>query len=251
MNANWSDYERFLKPIHLKGGERTLTITRISEEDTHPRPGETVKSPVLWFRELPFGLILSSTNRQTLIALYGDEIGQCIGKPITVLAVDVKVGGKPKQPIRIQKKRPNAPHVEPSTGEIVPPLPVGRRDSPHLLVGGEAAGADAVPAVGEVEVTPDQPAETPTSTPAPLSELDAHFGTPKITATAEPKPEMTPIEILPSTEAQFSGWLKHHGWNGKETHNVLGTDAKTWLRQNSGKGWADIAQLVAATLGQQ
>ncbi len=121
MNGNWSDYEKYLKPIHLHGESRTLTITRITEEETHPRPTETVRNPVLWFKEVPFGLILSPTNRATLIALYGDAIQDSIGKPIIVKAVAMKVAGKDKQPIRILKQRPVAAHIEPATGEIVPP----------------------------------------------------------------------------------------------------------------------------------
>lgn len=159
MNHNWSDYEMFLKPIHLKSAERVLTITRISEEDTHPQPGKTVKSPVLWFKELPFGLILSPTNRQTLIELFGDEVNACLGKPIAVKAVAMKVGGRDKQPIRIQKRRPAAPHVETSTGEI----------------------REAAPAAEGVTY-PEHP-ETIITEP-PRSELDAHFGTQKITAGA-------------------------------------------------------------------
>jgi hypothetical protein len=116
---NWSDYEMYLKPVHLKGQSVTLTIIKATEEETHPQRGKTVKSPVLWFRELPFGLILSPTNRSTLIALYGDRVSDCIGKPIIVKAVNEKVAGRDKQPIRIQPTRPNAPKVEPTTGEIV------------------------------------------------------------------------------------------------------------------------------------
>ena len=132
MNANWSDYERFLKPVHLKGQAVTLTITKATEEETHPQKGKTVKAPVLWFRELPFGLILSPTNRATLIALYGDRVQDCIGKPISVKAVKEQVAGRDKEPIRIQAVRPNAPAIVPATGEIVSQdtAPVEQPDTP-------------------------------------------------------------------------------------------------------------------------
>ena len=140
MKTNWSDYEVYLKPIHLKGKTVTLTIVRAVEEDTHPKGGAVVKAPVLYFRELPFGLILSPTNRQTLAALYGDAVSECIGKPIAVQSVAVRVGNTQKTPIRILNQRPAAHSVEPSTGEIVPPaaapelpdLPDKQTDAPDF-----------------------------------------------------------------------------------------------------------------------
>lgn len=132
MKTNWSDYELYLKPIHLKGKTVTLTILRAVEEDTHPKGGAVVKAPVLYFRELPFGLILSPTNRQTLAALYGDQVSDCIGKPIAVQSVSVRVGNMNKTPIRILNQRPNAPAIVPATGEIVSQdtAPVEQPDTP-------------------------------------------------------------------------------------------------------------------------
>ncbi len=213
MNGNWSDYEKYLKPIHLHGEPRTLTITRITEEETHPRPTETVRNPVLWFKEMPFGLILSPTNRATLIALYGDAVRDSIGKPITVQAVPMKVAGKDKQPIRILKTRPVAAHIEPATGEIVPPA------------------------------SPEAEGPTPASNEG-QSELDAFF---------DPRQEqqiLTPnSNSWPSTEAEFLAWLKANDINGKETRSALGTDAKSWIKMNAGKSWLDVAQTIAAALG--
>ena len=37
MNTKWSDYERFLKPIHFDGKPMTLTIIKITDEETHPK----------------------------------------------------------------------------------------------------------------------------------------------------------------------------------------------------------------------
>lgn len=234
MNGNWSDYEKFLKPVHLKGEPRTLTITRITEEETHPRPGETVRSPVLWFKEVPFGLILSPTNRQTLIALYGDEKNACIGKPIVVKAIDMKVGGRDKQPLRIQKQRPNAPQIDPATGEIHAVLPpVVEPPAP------QAAETNAS------IVYPQQP-ERMIEEPKRGSELDAFFGpNPR---KAEPAPSVLAGQ-WPTNEAEFLAWLKAQSINGKDTRAALGTDAKSWLKMNAGKTYADVAQTIVATLG--
>lgn len=215
MKTNWSDYEMYLKPIHLKGKTVTLTIVRAVEEDTHPKGGAVVKAPVLYFRELPFGLILSPTNRQTLAALYGDHVSECIGKPIAVQSVAVRVGNVQKTPIRILNQRPNAPAIVPSTGEIVAPL--------------SAAESRAV--------TEQPPLSEPEQPPAdkPESELDKHFG---------PR-TVTPIVEWPKTEAAYGEWLKSNGWNGKETYEALRADAKTWLRKNPSLTWADVAMKVS------
>lgn len=206
MKTNWSDYEVYLKPIHLKGKTVTLTIVRAVEEDTHPKGGAVVKAPVLYFRELPFGLILSPTNRQTLAALYGDAVSECIGKPIAVQSVAVRVGNLQKTPIRILNQRPAAPRVEPATGEIVEPASVTERAADTAVMD-----------------------ETPTS------ELDKHFG---------PR-TVPPASEWPRTEADYSEWSKAKGWNGRETYQALGCDAKTWLRKNPSLTWADVAMKVA------
>jgi hypothetical protein len=192
---NWSDYERFLKPVHLEGKAVTLTIVKATEEETHPQKGKTTTSPVLWFREKPFGLILSPTNRATLIALYGDAIAGCIGKPITVQAVSVKVAGNDKQPIRILKQRPAAPSIEPATGEIVPPSwVVPPQGATPEAVYEQAHGPEWVGNLGE----------------AP-GELDAHFGGPKLTATtAQTSPDFCTRHSVVMTETSPKTGLPFH-----------------------------------------
>jgi len=218
MKKNWSDYEVYLKPIHLKGNTVTLTIVRAVEEDTHPKGGAVVKAPVLYFRELPFGLILSPTNRQTLAALYGDPVSECIGKPIAVQSVAVRVGNVNKTPIRILNQRPNAPAIVPATGEIVEPASVTEQPSPVGESGAAAQGDGG-------------------------SELDKYFGPNPRTA----QPEL-PID-WPTNKATFEAWLKAKGINGQETRSALGTDAASWLRLNAGSTYADVAKTVAGTLG--
>lgn len=212
MHANWSDYEVFLKPIHLKGQAVTLTIVKATEEETHPQRGKSFISPVLWFRELPFGLILSPTNRQMLAALYGDSVADCIGKPIVVKAIKEKVAGRDKEPIRIQNVLPKAASVDTTTGEIVSPSAAFVAQTASIPVSEENAyGQDGA---SELDSS-DQAAETPGIT-------------------------------YPTTEALYSEWLKSNGWNGRETYQSLGTDAKTWLKKHPQLTWADVARQVEA-----
>lgn len=226
MKANWSDYEVFLKPVHLKGQPITLTIVKAVEEETHPQKGKTVMSPVLYFRELPFGLILSPTNRQTLIALYGDRVADCVGKPITVQAVAMKVAGNDKQPIRILKQRPAATSIVPATGEIVEPSSAAEQPEP--------VGNDLPLPVGEGKGEGGRGEGG--------SELDKYFGPNPRTA----QPEL-PID-WPTNKATFEAWLKAKGINGQETRSALGTDAASWLKLNPGRTYTDVAKTIAATL---
>lgn len=188
MNANWSDYERYLKPVHLDGKAVILTIVKATEEETHPQKGKTVVSPVLWFREKPFGLILSPTNRATLIALYGDAIAGCLGKPITVQAVAVKVAGNDKQPIRILRQRPAAPSLDTATGELVVPTAVSGV-SPSPLPGDH--GPERSDGGGR--------GEGPT-------ELDEHFGSPKLTAA----PDFCALHNVTMTETSGKTGQPYH-----------------------------------------
>lgn len=92
----------------------------------------------------------------------------------------------------------------------------------------------------------EQPKQTAPSKPADGgSELDQHFGpNPR-----NPVSEKVYETIWPTTEVEFTAWLKTKSINGKETHRALGTDAKTYLRKNPGTTWADVAKTIAGTLG--
>lgn len=256
MNGNWSDYERFLKPVHLKGQSVTLTIVKATEEETHPQKGKTVLSPVIWFREIPFGLILSPTNRQTLIGLYGDRVSDCLGKPIVVKAVKEKVAGRDKEPIRIQNMRPNAPKIEVETGEIVEPPVQSVPSDPATRPSGDMS--ETTTPAASIAQQPALSSEPPLS-PEGEAELDKFFG-PNPRAASAPRAEVAPLtnsagqaalqtqEQWPTTEAAFNEWMRLHGWNGKQTHDTLGESANTYLKKNPGKGWADVAKSVNATM---
>jgi hypothetical protein len=237
MRSNLSDYERFLKPVHLKGEAKTFTIVKFTEEKTHPQKGEERIELVAWFREVPFGFILSPTNRKTLYETC-DELAGWIGKPITVKAIAIgKVGKTDRSPIRITNTRPNAPKIEPSTGEIVP---------------AETAATEAQKSV-TYSAQPERVIQTGSQQPAassepPLSpegeaELEKYFGpNPRVPS------EQPTTEAWPTTEAEYTEWTKRNGINGKETYSALGESAASWMRKNR-KGWADVAKTVHATLG--
>lgn len=241
MKKNWSDYEQYLKPYHLKGKAHTLTIASITEEETHPQGGKARIAPVVWFKEHPFsqwGFVLSPTNRHTLIEIYGDPINDSIGKTITIKSISIgKVAGKEQAPIRISSRRPATASSRPDQ-EISDQLKAPTIDEP--------ARPDVDRETGEIFDTPTNPTDETTYPEQPerlqvesQSELEQHFG-PSQTAEAS---------TWPDTEAKFFEWLKANNVNGKETRMALGTDTRSWLRMNPGKTFADVAKIIAGTFG--
>lgn len=134
---NWSDFEKYLKPVHLGGKARIVTIARIAIEETHPRPGVTEDSPVGYLAEYKQGLILSPTNRTTLIELFGDDVEACIGQKVVIKVVPLKVAGKEKTPVRIFKYTPQ-PEAQTGDQKQGPPEP------PESTTNGERPYAPAV-----------------------------------------------------------------------------------------------------------
>ena len=112
----WSMFEKYLTAIELQGKRARLTIDRIEIETTHTRPSVTEEVPVLYFREVKRGLVLSHTNRRALAKAFGDDVEACIGKQILVEAVAVQVAGRDQTPIRITAPAPAK--VDTKTGEV-------------------------------------------------------------------------------------------------------------------------------------
>lgn len=109
----WSDYEKYLKGEHLGSRRVTATIARIVEETTHPN-GRAEETPVMYFAGKQKGLILTPSNRATLKDLFGDNIGNCIGKTVQLEAVPMLVAGKHTLPVRIFPAPQPAP-TQPAT----------------------------------------------------------------------------------------------------------------------------------------
>jgi hypothetical protein len=102
MTKKWSDFERYLKSAHLQGKRATVKIVRVAIEELHPRPGKVERAPVIYFEGKSKGLILSATNQRTLARLFGDDINGCVGKTVSLEAIEVPVAGVTRHPIRIK-----------------------------------------------------------------------------------------------------------------------------------------------------
>jgi hypothetical protein len=116
---------------------------------------------------------------------------------------------------------------------------------------------EAEPLPHKVEALVSQPVEH-NGTPTPPAASDAESELEKAIGPRQHVNEHLPAtgprdsnpnSDWPSTEVEFLAWLKANNINGKETRSALGTDAKSWIKANPGKGWPDVAHTISAALG--
>ncbi len=89
MGDSWFDYDKRLRPQHLKGAV-TVTIRSVGEIKSEFEKDEVV--PVLLFKESVRYLELNDTNRLRLVDLFGETKWTCIGKKIKIAAQRVNNG---------------------------------------------------------------------------------------------------------------------------------------------------------------
>ena len=99
---------RYLKHQDLNGADMVLTIARVTREEIQDKDGTSKKKFILYFKELEKGLVLNTTNMNTLYAvLKTDESDEWIGKRITLYEKDdIEMGGEIKSGIRVRPKAP-------------------------------------------------------------------------------------------------------------------------------------------------
>jgi len=96
----WSDLSKWLKGEHLDGQSHTVTIKAFTFEIVHQN-GQPVKWSILYFEEWRPGLPLSTTNQDTLAALFGNIGNRALGQRVVITPVPMRVGGKDVIPVRI------------------------------------------------------------------------------------------------------------------------------------------------------
>lgn len=67
----------------------------------NPRARREERTPVLKFKDSPKILILSRTNIDIIVSLYGPETDHWIGKKLELHVENMTVGGRPVAPIRV------------------------------------------------------------------------------------------------------------------------------------------------------
>jgi len=88
---------KFLKAEDIKT-DTVVTIARIEEEAV----GDDTK-PVMYFNELPKGLVTNKTNGKLITQALGtDKVAEWIGKQITLFHTQVPFGNEMKAAIRVK-----------------------------------------------------------------------------------------------------------------------------------------------------
>lgn len=91
------------------GAEVTVTIKEVTAETLSSRDKGDETKPVMYFRELPKGLILNKTNWGVCVKLFGsDESDDWNGERVTLTTVDVDAFGDVVRAIRIKNQKPKA-----------------------------------------------------------------------------------------------------------------------------------------------
>lgn len=99
---------KYLKHQDLEGNDWAVTITNVTREDIKDRDGTSKKKFILHFKEVEKGLVLNTTNMNTLYKLLAsDDSDDWTGKRITLYVKDdIEMGGEIMSGIRIRGKLP-------------------------------------------------------------------------------------------------------------------------------------------------
>jgi hypothetical protein len=117
----FSDYETFLRPVHLQGRRVTVTIQRFEEIDTH-LPGQGKKKAIcVYFQGKSKPFILSTPNRRFLMDIFGDDVKASVGQVVALEARPIRVAGVEKMVIRMFMAQPMAqPEAQKNTTGAAP-----------------------------------------------------------------------------------------------------------------------------------
>ena len=101
MKANELCPSPHLEAADFKGD----TVVTIKAVDFKEVGDEKVTKGVVYFDELPRGLVLNRTNVKRIIALHGNETDDWKGKKITLYPSETDFGGKTVDCIRVREKK--------------------------------------------------------------------------------------------------------------------------------------------------
>lgn len=107
-----ADLYPYLTGAMLAGRKSVRVIEFFGYEEIYSLEARRkVRTPVLKFRKTDKKLILSRTNIDIIVSLYGPETDDWIGQPVELYAKEMTVAGKAVLPIRISshKPQPQAP----------------------------------------------------------------------------------------------------------------------------------------------
>jgi hypothetical protein len=99
--------------VDEQGGEVAGIIKGVRLEEMQDNEGAKEDRPVLFFSNLPKGMVLNRTNADRIAAVFGDESEEWRGKVVTLYTEQVTAFGKTTNAIRLRvaKPKPNAAPV--------------------------------------------------------------------------------------------------------------------------------------------
>ena len=99
---------KYLKHQDLEGNDWVVTVKNVTREDIKDRDGTSKKKFIVHFNEVDKGLVLNTTNMNTLYKLFqSDDSDDWTGKRITLFCKDdIEMGGEIMSGIRIRAKLP-------------------------------------------------------------------------------------------------------------------------------------------------
>lgn len=111
--GNYVHYQEYFKTFlggwSFEGGDKTLTIKQIGEEEMYDaETGGKKKGLVMHFVELDLPMVLNVTNCEAIAEVTGsDKIADWIGRKIIVGTSRIKAFGKMHDAIRIRNQKPD------------------------------------------------------------------------------------------------------------------------------------------------
>lgn len=97
--------------VDEQGGEVSALIKTVKLEEMQDNEGAKEDKPVLYFNNVPKGMVLNRTNADRISAVYGDESDNWRGKPVTLYTEQVTAFGKTTNAIRLRVAKPKAAPV--------------------------------------------------------------------------------------------------------------------------------------------
>lgn len=107
--------------VDEQGGDVPATIKGVRLEEMQDNEGAKEDKPVLYFNNVPKGMVLNKTNADRISAAYGDESDSWRGKPVVLYTEEVKAFGKTTNAIRLRVAKPKVVAATASAEQEAPP----------------------------------------------------------------------------------------------------------------------------------
>ena len=122
MNADLLYPSKYIKCADLNGKDVTKTIKKVAIDTLVRQGGAKEKKPVIWFSDTEKILVMNRTNCKSIIAMYGKETDNWIGRKITLYPTKAMFGADEVDCVRVRVTKPEtkaAEKFDEKTGEVI------------------------------------------------------------------------------------------------------------------------------------